>query len=169
MDQFTRTNLNRTQNIAIIAIMAALYAALTIVLGQLSYGPLNLRVADTLLPFPYILGWPMAIALSGGCVVANFFGGLGPIDIVFGSLFNLIAAGLVANRKTCPHWILAWVYPTFIIGLGVPIYLSGLLFMPYWILASEMLLSTGVWSALGIVVMQAVQRALPQIFKAPIK
>lgn len=160
-----QAELNQTQSIALLGIMAALYAAVTVVLGPISYGIINLRISDVLLPFPHILGWPMALALCIGCAVANVFGGLGPIDIVLGSLLNLAAGVLVMNRKTCPHWVLAWLYPTLIVGLGVPAYLQFLIpGMTFLILLPEILASTALWSAIGVIIMQAVERALPDIF-----
>ncbi len=159
-----QAKLNHLQSITLLAIMAALYAAVTIALGSISYGIINLRVSDVLLPFPYILGWPMAVALFLGCAVANVFGGLGPLDILLGSLLNLAAGVLVMNRKTCPHWALAWLYPTLIVGLGVPAYLQFLLYTPFVVLFPEVLASTALWSAIGVIVMQAVERALPDIF-----
>lgn len=50
----------------------------------------------TLLPFYF----PEAIpGLFIGCVVANFFGGFGIIDMIFGSLATLIAALLTRRSK----------------------------------------------------------------------
>lgn len=151
----------RIQGIAVSAVMAALYAALTIVLAPISYGLVQLRVADALLPLPYVLGWPMAIGLFLGCAVANVFGGLGPVDIFFGSVFNLLASLLVSNRKTCPHWILAWLYPTLIIGLGVPAYLTVLFYQPYIVGVLSIMTSTGIVTAIGVAVLFAVDRAFP--------
>jgi uncharacterized membrane protein len=159
-----QARLNRTQSIALMAIMSAVYAAVTIALGSLSYYGIQFRVADVLLPFPFILGWPMALALFIGGFVANIFGGLGAIDVIFGSLLNLLAGILVMNRKTCPHWILAWLYPTIIIGLGVPAYLQFLVFTPYILLMPGILISTAILCAIGVVIMIAVERALPQLF-----
>lgn len=146
------------------AIMSAVYAAVTIALGPLSFYGIQFRVADVLLPFPFSLGWPMALALFIGGFVANIFGGLGAIDVIFGSLLNLLAGILVMNRKTCPHWILAWLYPTLIIGLGVPAYLQFLVFTPYILLMPGILTSTAILCAIGVAVMIAVERALPQLF-----
>jgi uncharacterized membrane protein len=152
----------RIQSIAVSAVMAALYAALTIVLAPISYGLVQLRIADALLPLPYVLGWPMAIGLFLGCAVANVFGGLGPVDILFGSFFNLLAGLLVSNRKTCPHWILAWLYPTLIIGLGIPAYLTVLFYQPYIVGVLSIMTSTGIVAAIGVVVLFAVDRAFPR-------
>jgi uncharacterized membrane protein len=141
--------------------MAALYAALTIVLAPISFGLVQLRVADALLPLPYILGWPMAIGLFLGCAVANVFGGLGAVDILLGSFFNLVAGLLVSNRKTCPHWILAWLYPTLVIGLGVPAYLTILFYQPYVVGVLSIMTSTGIVTAVGVALLFAVNRAFP--------
>jgi uncharacterized membrane protein len=162
-----QARLNRTQTIAVMAIMSAVYAAVTIALGSLSYYGIQFRVADVLLPFPFILGWLMAVALFLGGFVANIFGGLGIIDVVFGSLLNLFAGILVMNRKTCPHWILAWLYPTLVIGLGVPAYLQFLVYTPYLLLMPGILLSTAILCAIGVAVMFAVEKALPQVFIEP--
>ena len=159
-----QAHFNSTQRIAIMAIMAAVYAAVTIVLGPLSYFGIQFRVADMLLPFPFILGWPMATALFIGGFVANIFGGLGVIDMVAGSLLNLLTGILVMNRRTCPHWFFAWLYPTLIIGLGVPAYLQFLVFTPYLLLMPGIVLSTAILSAVGVAVMFGVEKALPQIF-----
>ena len=64
---------------------------MTIVLAPISYGPVQFRVSEALTLLPFYL--PEAIpGLFIGCVFANFFGGFGLIDMVFGSLATLIAA-----------------------------------------------------------------------------
>jgi len=155
----SQMHLNRVQALALTSIMASLYAVLTIILAPISYGPIQLRIADALLPFPYLLGWPMAIALFAGCLVANIWG-FGIIDMIFGSLLNLAAGLLVSNRKTCPHWILSWLYPTLIIGLGVPSYLAAFFGEPYWVEALRIMASTAIVTALGVAVMHGVAKAL---------
>ena len=87
------------------ALIAALYAVLTIALTPISYGPIQFRVSEalTLLPFYF----PEAIpGLFVGCVFANFFGGFGLVDMVFGSLATLIAA--VLTRKSRNIFIAAF-------------------------------------------------------------
>ena len=78
--------------------IAALYAALTIVLAPISYGPVQFRVSEALTLLPFYI--PEAIpGLFIGCVFANFFGGFGLVDMVFGSLATLIAAVLTLKSK----------------------------------------------------------------------
>ncbi|MCR5346331.1 MAG: QueT transporter family protein [Fretibacterium sp.] len=80
------------------AMIAALYAALTIVLAPISYGPVQFRVSEALTLLPWYL--PEAVpGLFIGCVVANFFGGYGAVDIIFGSLATLIGA-LLTRRAS---------------------------------------------------------------------
>ena len=73
--------------------IAALYAVLTIYLGNIAYGPLQIRPAEalTLLPLLYLESVP---ALFVGCLIANLLSPYEAADIVVGSLLTLIAACL---------------------------------------------------------------------------
>lgn len=72
----------QTKNIAIIAIYAALYAALVVVLGAFSYGPVNLRVADAMLGVVPLLGLAGVLGHTLGVFVANIFSTAGPLDLL---------------------------------------------------------------------------------------
>ena len=121
-----------TKQIARSAIIAALYAALTVSLAPISYGPVQFRVSEalTLLPFYF----PEAIpGLTIGCVLANFFGGFGLTDMFFGSLATLLAAFLTMKSKNI--YIAAFwpvVFNAVIIGtmlhilIEVPLIATGL-------------------------------------------
>ena len=83
-----------TRTIALAAIVGAAYAALTIGLAPISYGPVQFRVSEVLCILPYFLPCT-AWGLFVGCAVANLLGG-GVLDIVFGSLATLGAALVTA-------------------------------------------------------------------------
>ena len=86
------------------AMIAALYAVLTVALAPISYGPVQLRVSEALTLLPWYL--PGAVpGLFVGCVVANFFGGYGLVDMVAGSCATLIAAILTRRARTL--WLAA--------------------------------------------------------------
>ena len=73
------------------AIIAALYAALTLLLAPISYGEVQFRLAEALTVLPVVL--PEAVpALAVGCLLANILGGCPVYDIVFGTLATLLAA-----------------------------------------------------------------------------
>lgn len=82
---------NKTQKIAIAALVAAVYAVLTLSLAFISYGEIQFRVAEalTILPFFSLTSvWGLFI----GCIVANILSPIGPLDMIVGSAATLIAA-----------------------------------------------------------------------------
>ena len=77
--------------IAQAAVIAALYAALTIFIMPASYGPVQFRISEALTVLPAFT--PVAVpGLFIGCVVANLVSPVGMIDVVVGSAATLIAA-----------------------------------------------------------------------------
>ena len=109
--------------------IAAIYVVLNIIFAPISYGPIQVRIAEALVILPFID--PSAImGLFLGCILANVIGPLGMIDIIGGSLCTLIAAYLthkVKNPKLAP------LPPVLINAFGVSIYLHLLFDLPYWI------------------------------------
>ncbi|MBP5269867.1 MAG: QueT transporter family protein [Clostridia bacterium] len=76
--------------IARAAVIAALYAVLTMVLWEISSAGIQFRLSEALCVLPAFT--PAAIpGLVIGCAVANLMGGTW-IDVVFGSLATLLAA-----------------------------------------------------------------------------
>jgi hypothetical protein len=61
----------RTLVVATAAVYAALYAALTVALGQFGYGGVNLRVSNALLGLIPIIGWPAIVGQGLGVILAN--------------------------------------------------------------------------------------------------
>jgi uncharacterized membrane protein len=83
-----------TEDLALAVVFAALYAAGVIFLAPVSFGVYQVRVADALLPLSMIFGVPVAIGSGLGCLVANVYGGLGIVDIIGGTVANLVACTL---------------------------------------------------------------------------
>jgi len=73
---------NRTKNLSLISIYAALYAALVIFLPGLSYGPLQVRIADSLVAVVPLLGIAGVLGHTLGVFIANIFSPVGPIDLL---------------------------------------------------------------------------------------
>lgn len=100
------------------AVIAALYAALTLALYPISFGAVQFRVSEALTLLPIVM--PEAIpGLFVGCLVSNLIGSATPWDIIFGSLATLIAA--ILTYATRRNKILAAFWPvlcnTVIVGL----------------------------------------------------
>jgi uncharacterized membrane protein len=121
-----------TRYIAQVGIIASLYAALTIVLAPISYGPLQVRISEALTILPFLT--PSAVpGLFVGCLVANIYGGLGIYDIVGGSLCTLLAAYLTYLLSKTKQPLLAPLPPVVVNALGVSLYLHFLFQLPYWL------------------------------------
>jgi uncharacterized membrane protein len=117
--------------IAQVGIIASLYAALTVMLAPISYGPIQLRVSEALTVLPYLT--PAAIpGLFIGCLVANVLGGLGIYDVVGGSLLTLFAAFLTYLVARTRRPVLAPLPPILVNSFGVSFYLHLLFQLPYW-------------------------------------
>lgn len=78
------------------ALIGAVYAVLTIILTPISYGIMQVRIAEALTVLPFFT--PAAVpGLFIGCLIANIYGGVGIADIIIGSLTTLGAAYLSAK------------------------------------------------------------------------
>ena len=84
-----------TKQMTQITMVAAVYTVLSVALAPISYGPIQVRIAETLTLLPLI--WqPSITALTLGCFLTNLIGvhlGVtGPIDILVGTLATFLAA-----------------------------------------------------------------------------
>lgn len=82
------------------AVIAALYAALTLGFQAISYGAVQFRVSEAMTLLPVL--FPEAVpGLAVGCLISNLFNPMGTTvyDIVFGTLATLIAAVLTHRIK----------------------------------------------------------------------
>ena len=111
--------MNTNQNTGVLtrgAIIAAIYAAITLLLAPISYGEVQVRISESLTLLPIIL--PEAVpALAIGCLLANILGGATIFDILFGTLATLLAA--VCTRLLREKQLLASTMPVIFNGLIV--------------------------------------------------
>jgi uncharacterized membrane protein len=115
------------------AVFAAVYAVGVVFLAPISFQLFQVRVADALLPLAMIFGWPAIIGLSIGAFVANFFGGLGPVDIIGGAVANFIATSVawrVARQRRRSRLVVGGGLEIVTVTLIVGSYLSYLFGMP---------------------------------------
>ncbi|MCW4031926.1 MAG: QueT transporter family protein [Candidatus Bathyarchaeota archaeon] len=124
---------NSTREIALAIIFASLYALAVIALAPISFNIFQVRIADSLLPLSIIFGWPSVLGITMGTIVANFFGGLGIIDVVGGAIANFIATLLawkIGFKKTECSKVFAIVTEILVVTLVVGSYLSFLFNIP---------------------------------------
>ena len=105
-----------TKTLARGAIIAALYAVLTLLLQPLSYGEVQIRFSEALTLLPILM--PEAVpALAVGCLLANVLGGCMLVDIVFGTLATLLAA--ICTQRLRERFWLAALMPVLFNGVIV--------------------------------------------------
>jgi hypothetical protein len=128
----------KTSDLSLTVTFAALYSVLVIILGPISFGPIQLRVADCLIPLAALFGWPVVVGVTIGCFLGNAYFWLGPQDVILGPIANLIAATIVfqLRQRQLPACITAalpiglivggylWLFfpPPGIFGLSMPVW-----------------------------------------------
>jgi len=121
--------LKKSHYLVRISLIAALYVTINIVFAPISYGPIQVRLAEALSVMPFVD--PAAIGgLFIGCVISNFWGGLGIIDVIGGSFFTLIAAIITYKMKKPVY---APIPPIIINAFGISLYLHLIFNIPYWL------------------------------------
>ncbi|ACZ18497.1 protein of unknown function DUF988 [Thermanaerovibrio acidaminovorans DSM 6589] len=140
-------------------LIGAAYVALTLAFAPISYGAVQFRVSEVLTLFPFL--WPEAAAgLVVGCLISNLLGGLGWVDVVFGTLATGLAAYLTMRARN-EYWAALW--PVLVNGLVVGGYLSVLLGMPWYLsMAYVAVGEAGVCFGLGVPLVKAL-RAMPLV------
>jgi uncharacterized membrane protein len=130
----TRLNVHdllRPRSLAVSGLVAAAYAVVTVLFAPISYGYIQVRISEALTVLPFL--FPQAVpGLFVGCLIANFAGGFGILDVVLGSGATLIAAVFTALM---PNVWLASVPPVVVNMAVVGGYLSFLLEIPFLLCA----------------------------------
>lgn len=134
-------NNNGVQRLVKTAIIAALYAVVTLVLAPISYGAIQFRVSEVMVllaffdPF-YIVG------LTLGCFISNILGPNGIMDIIFGtvatfiSVYAIYLTGKFVNNKKL-SLIIASLWPTIFNGLIIGWMLNYLYQLPLLLSIAE--------------------------------
>ncbi len=96
-----------TRSLCLSAIVAGLYAALTLGFQAISYGAVQFRVSECMTLLPVL--FPEAVpGLAAGCLISNLFSpmGVNAYDVVFGTLATLVSA-LLSRRFRKRLWLAA--------------------------------------------------------------
>ena len=116
------------RNIVLNGVIAALYAAITIACGPLSYEFMQFRFSE-LLNLLVFFNPTTTVGLTLGCLIANLFSSVGPIDIAIGTSTTLVACIImIFYSKLTKNLFTTGLIPCFLNAVTVPfsIYLSTL-------------------------------------------
>lgn len=142
-----RITVSSSRTLALTAVFAALYAALVVAFAPVSNLPIQVRIADVLMPLAILFGWPAIFGLGIGTVAGNFLAdsitgfpsaSIG-LDMVGGSLVNLLAGFLAWKigqrgwrvRNWNASWFSATLVETALISVVVGGYLSIVFSIPF--------------------------------------
>ncbi len=123
-------NFNFTvKDLALQAMIATVYVAVTFVAYPLSFGNPQIRIAEFMLILIFF-NRKHAVGLLLGCAVANFVGTMGLVDVFFGTLASSIVIFLMLNTK---NKLLAFLWPGVINGIIIGLELHFLFQMPLFL------------------------------------
>ena len=150
------------------AMIAAIYVVLTYVFAPISFGEIQVRIAEALTILP--LFTPAAVpGLFIGCLVENIIGGALLPDIVFGSIATLIGAictYLLRNQKPVFGTIPPMVSNTIIVPFVLKYAYGVALPIPFLMVTVGVgeIISCGI---LGMIVYYALNRYKGTLFSRP--
>ena len=132
-----------TRNLALAALLAALYAAYVLFFGFISFGPLQFRLVDALIPLSILFGPSAIVGVTLGCLIGNAVGpNLGIVDIIGGPTANFLAATVawaITRKSFRGAWtvavaleiaVIAAIVGTYVVVLtGIPVVVGWLEFL----------------------------------------
>lgn len=152
-------NLSKTQKITISGAVMAIYIVLMYFTQSFAFGQYQVRIATAVYATAYLFPF-LVVPLGLSNLIANMLmGGLGVFDIVGGGLVGVATAGVCAllGKKRLSPWLTSLPI-TLIPALGVSLWLSGLLGVPYWVLAASLLVGQAISGVVGAVLVHALAR-----------
>lgn len=138
------------------AVVAALYAVLTIMLPMASYGPIQLRFSEIMVLLVFY-NKRFIPGLVLGCAIANLFSPMAAFDVTLGTLSSLIAFELIKRTKNLFVSSLWPVLMVIVPALGTYFILDNSI--SFWIMAGQFMASEFVMvSIIGVLVFKILEK-----------
>ena len=152
-------NLTPTQKLTVSGVVMALYIVVMVFTQSFAFGQYQVRIATAIYGTAYLFPF-LVVPLGLSNLLSNMLmGGLGVFDIVGGGLVGLATAGccaLLGKKRVTPWSVVAPI--TLIPALGVSLWLSGLIGVPYWTLAGSLLVGQAIAGVVGALLVNALKR-----------
>jgi len=168
LEKINTTKKMAARDLARGAIIAAVYALLTIFLAPISSGLIQCRVSEAMSVLPYFT-FSAVPGLFVGCALANLLMGASAYDVVFGSLATLLAAYityLMRNRvskylaplpSVVVNALVVGALLTYVYGVGVS----------YWVAAGYVAIGQAIACfGIGLPLMKLLERFRDKLFGA---
>lgn len=89
---------NNISDIIKIAIVAAVYAVMTVAISPLSYGPVQFRFSEILILLCFY-NKKYCISMTLGCLIANLFSPMALLDVPFGTIATILTVLFLSKSK----------------------------------------------------------------------
>ncbi|MDR3263777.1 MAG: QueT transporter family protein [Clostridiales bacterium] len=122
MQIFSKIPRLTTRQIAVNAVIAALYFVLSYFLQPFTFGIVQLRVAEFMTILP-LFSWTNIIGLTIGCLITNLFSPFGVADVIIGTAATLIAGCLTYRFRKNQF-----------VGAAFPVLINALLLPLMWLI-----------------------------------
>ncbi len=151
--------MNSTKKLTISAMVVAAYIVLLYLTQSVSFGAYQIRIATSLYALAYAFPFLM-VPMGVANLISNLlFGGLGPIDMIGGFLVGIGTTGLIVliRKYNLSIW---WVALSIILvpALGVSLWLSYLLHIPYSALVVNLAIGQTVPAVVGTILVRTLVR-----------
>ncbi|MEM2128536.1 MAG: QueT transporter family protein [Candidatus Methanomethylicaceae archaeon] len=148
---------SKTRAVVKTAIIAAAYAALTISLSPISFGAIQIRVANALIGIVPLIGMPAVLGISLGVFIGNLASPLGPLDLL--SAIPTFVGLLIVMRLRERSVVAGLICYTTIISAWVGALLNYVLGLPFLITFAYLIVGVGIATVgLGYILYQSVKR-----------
>lgn len=153
--------LSNVLTITRLALVAAMYVAMSLLIQPLAYGPIQFRISEFLVLLCFYRK-DYSISMILGCLIVNLFSPFGLYDIIFGTLATAVSVIPMYYMKNI---YLATLLPVIGNGVivGIELYLCG---EPLWFSMGSVALSELIIiGIIGVVIFRQVFDRLPVLLK----
>lgn len=140
-------------------IYIALYLVVMVCTQSFAFGQYQVRIATALYGLSALFPFLIVPSCIANVLSNTLMGGLGIMDIVGGGLVGILTTSLIVfgKKQGWGNWIV-FLAVTLVPGLCVPIWLSVILNIPYWVLASSLLVGQGISGAVSYLLVGALEK-----------
>jgi uncharacterized membrane protein len=143
-------NFSKTKKIVLSGIIVALYVVIMYFTSSFAFGAFQIRIATALYALSYAFPF-LVVPLALANMLSNILSGQ-ILDIIGGFIIGLITSGAVASVRLIKNkWGALFIIPIIVLlpGFVVPIWLTYILGVPYWVLVSSLVVGQITPAAVG--------------------
>lgn len=156
-----KEDMSNVQKLTLSAMVIALYVTVLACTQSFSFGAYQIRIATSLYALSYLFPF-LVFPLGLANFIANMlFGGLGIIDMIGGCLVGILTTTLITGIHRFKWNPCLMILPIVLVpGLGVSVWLSFLLHMPYPALAFSLCIGQIIPAICGFLLVKALEHIL---------